>query len=138
VDVRDYAEWVGGNSSPYGYEFCPRKGRIPNAHWFEWYRVMERRKGVPWFKSNDRFWKTPPRRVSRRIKNIYIYCFKGARTSNVMLALQMTVSSTFTITSVRGMSGRAIFRCRLKRNIDRIMVRRTLRDFMNRSLSSPQ
>ncbi len=89
VDVRDYAEWLGANSSPYGYDFCPRKGRIPNAHWFEWYRVMERRKGVPWFKPRDQILEEAAKAGITPDKNIYIYCFKGARTSNVMLALQM-------------------------------------------------
>lgn len=89
VDVRDYAEWLGANSSPYGYDFCPRKGRIPHAHWFEWYRVMERRKGVPWFKSNDQILEDAARAGITAEKNIYVYCFKGARSSNVMLALQM-------------------------------------------------
>ena len=27
--------------SPYGKDFCPRKGRIPGAVWLEWYRMMK-------------------------------------------------------------------------------------------------
>ena len=40
LDVRDYDEWMGISSSPYGVDFCPRKGRIPGAVWIEWYRMM--------------------------------------------------------------------------------------------------
>ena len=28
VDCRDSTEWIGISSSPYGVDFCPRKGRI--------------------------------------------------------------------------------------------------------------
>ena len=31
LDVRDVDEWVADSSSPYGKDFCPRKGRIPGA-----------------------------------------------------------------------------------------------------------
>ncbi|MEJ2399220.1 MAG: rhodanese-like domain-containing protein, partial [Gammaproteobacteria bacterium] len=31
LDVRDKDEWIGVSSSPYGVDFCPRKGRIPSA-----------------------------------------------------------------------------------------------------------
>lgn len=35
LDVRDVDEWIGTSSSPYGPDFCPRKGRIPGAKWLE-------------------------------------------------------------------------------------------------------
>ena len=41
LDVRDVDEWIGESSSPYGKDFCPRKGRIPGAVWLEWYRMMK-------------------------------------------------------------------------------------------------
>ena len=31
LDVRDIDEWIAESSSPYGKDFCPRKGRIPGA-----------------------------------------------------------------------------------------------------------
>ena len=31
LDVLDVDEWIGESSSPYGKDFCPRKGRIPGA-----------------------------------------------------------------------------------------------------------
>jgi len=41
LDVRDKDEWLGLSSSPYGIDFCPRKGRIPGAVWLEWYNLMD-------------------------------------------------------------------------------------------------
>ena len=41
LDVRDVDEWIGESSSPYGKDFCPRKGRIPGSVWIEWYRMMK-------------------------------------------------------------------------------------------------
>ncbi len=45
LDVRDVDEWIGASSSPYGPDFCPRKGRIPGARWIEWYRLMKPGRG---------------------------------------------------------------------------------------------
>lgn len=44
LDVRDVDEWIGESSSPYGKDFCPRKGRIPGSVWLEWLlaRVLQR------------------------------------------------------------------------------------------------
>ena len=33
LDVRDVDEWIAESSSPYGKDFCPRKGRIPGSVW---------------------------------------------------------------------------------------------------------
>lgn len=87
VDVRDYAEWIGANSSPYGYDYCPRKGRIPGALWLEWYRLMTRNRGISWFRSPEEIIHLCEQVGIDRNKTIFLYCFKGARTSNVMLAL---------------------------------------------------
>ena len=88
VDVRDYAEWIGANSSPYGYSYCPRKGRIPTARWLEWYRLMRHKSGIPWFKSSDEILEIcEPLEITPQSK-VILYCFKGARTSNTMLALR--------------------------------------------------
>lgn len=88
LDVRDYAEWLGANSSPYGYDFCPRKGRIPGARWLEWYKLMTRRGGVPWFRPPEEIQALAAAVGLQPDDRIYVYCFKGARTSNVMLALK--------------------------------------------------
>ena len=53
LDVRDVDEWIGDSSSPYGKDFCPRKGRIPGAVWLEWYRMMKPTGEGPRFKSKD-------------------------------------------------------------------------------------
>lgn len=88
VDCRDYAEWLGANSSPYGYDYCPRKGRIPGARWLEWYRLIERHGGVAWIR--------PPAEVRELCaeidlnpdQQVIVYCFKGARASVVVMALR--------------------------------------------------
>ena len=53
LDVRDVDEWIGESSSPYGKDFCPRKGRIPGAVWLEWYRMMKPTAEGPRFKSSE-------------------------------------------------------------------------------------
>jgi thiosulfate/3-mercaptopyruvate sulfurtransferase len=87
LDVRDYAEWNGANSSPYGFDYCPRKGRIPSATWLEWYRVMKREKGIPWFRGPEEVRAMAEEIGLKPDSPIYVYCFKGARASNVALAL---------------------------------------------------
>ncbi|PWH12906.1 MAG: sulfurtransferase [Anaerolineae bacterium] len=89
VDCRDYAEWIGANSSPYGYDYCPRKGRIPNAKWLEWYRMMKIRDGIPWFKSPQEILEVCDSAGITPEKPVYLYCFKGARTSNMYIALKL-------------------------------------------------
>lgn len=88
LDVRDVDEWIGESSSPYGKDFCPRKGRLPGAVWIEWYRMMKPTADGPMFKSRNEILaecatvgitpKTP----------VYLYCFKGARASNTFVALK--------------------------------------------------
>ena len=53
LDVRDVDEWIAESSSPYGKDFCPRKGRIPGAVWIEWYRMMKPTPTGPMFKSKS-------------------------------------------------------------------------------------
>jgi thiosulfate/3-mercaptopyruvate sulfurtransferase len=88
LDTRDVDEWIGDSSSPYGKDFCPRKGRIPGAVWIEWYRMMKPTPAGPMFKSREEILaecatvgvtpKTP----------VVLYCFKGARASNTLVALK--------------------------------------------------
>lgn len=89
VDCRDYAEWLGANSSPYGYDYCPRKGRIPGAKWLEWYRLMEHRDGAAWFRSADAIREVCAQAGITPDKRVVVYCFKGARASAVVLALRL-------------------------------------------------
>src|SRR6195256_4207927 len=53
LDTRDVDEWIAGSSSPYGQDFCARKGRIPGPVWIEWYRMMKPSPAGPMFKSRD-------------------------------------------------------------------------------------
>lgn len=88
LDTRDVDEWIADSSSPYGKDFCPRKGRIPGAVWIEWYRMMKPSAAGPMFKSREEILaecasvgitpKTP----------VVLYCFKGARASNTLVALK--------------------------------------------------
>src|SRR5258708_13868800 len=53
LDVRDVDEWIGESSSPYGKDFCPRKGRIPAPACLDWYRMMKPTAEGPRFNSRD-------------------------------------------------------------------------------------
>src|SRR5258708_5379357 len=88
LDVRDVDEWIGDSSSPYGKDFCPRKGRIPGAVWLEWYRMMKPTAEGPRFKSRDEILAECATVGISQNTPVYLYCFKGARASNTFLALK--------------------------------------------------
>jgi len=88
LDVRDVDEWIGESSSPYGKDFCPRKGRIPGAVWLEWYRMMKPTAEGPRFKSSDEILAECATVGITKDTPVYLYCFKGARASNTLLALK--------------------------------------------------
>jgi thiosulfate/3-mercaptopyruvate sulfurtransferase len=88
LDVRDVDEWVGTSSSPYGVDFCPRKGRIPGAVWLEWYRMMKPGETAPVFKSKTELQAECATVGITAESTVYIYCFKGARASNTYVALK--------------------------------------------------
>jgi thiosulfate/3-mercaptopyruvate sulfurtransferase len=88
LDCRDRAEWLGVSSSPYVIDFCPRKGRIPGAKWIEWYRMMKVVHGIPYFKSRDETLEIAAEVGITPDSQVYLYCFKGARTSNMLVALK--------------------------------------------------
>ncbi|MDF5710135.1 MAG: sulfurtransferase [Nostoc sp. S4] len=88
LDVRDSSEWLGLSSSPYNPDFCPRKGRIPNAVWLEWHRLMNSESEIPTFRSPDEI-----REICQSVgitsdSIVYIYCFKGSRAANTLIALE--------------------------------------------------
>jgi len=88
LDVRDVDEWVGTSSSPYGPDFCPRKGRIPGAKWLEWYRMMKPTPAGPMFKAPDEIRAEAHTAGIGADTPVYLYCFKGARASNTLVALK--------------------------------------------------
>lgn len=88
LDVRDVDEWVGTSSSPYGVDYCPRKGRIPGAVWLEWYRMMKPGEEVPMFKSSEELQAECATVGISADSTVYLYCFKGARASNTYVALK--------------------------------------------------
>jgi len=88
LDVRDVDEWIGESSSPYGKDFCPRKGRIPGAVWIEWYRMMKPTPDGPMFKSKDEVLAECASVGITPETPVFLYCFKGARASNTYVALK--------------------------------------------------
>ncbi len=88
LDVRDVDEWIGTSSSPYGPDFCPRKGRIPGSVWLEWYRLMKPTAAGPMFKSAQEILAECHTVGITPSSTVYLYCFKGARASNTLVALR--------------------------------------------------
>ena len=88
LDTRDVDEWIAESSSPYGKDFCPRKGRIPGAVWIEWYRMMKPTPTGPMFKSQDEILAECASVGITRKTPVVLYCFKGARASNTLVALK--------------------------------------------------
>jgi len=88
LDVRDVDEWIGASSSPYGVDFCPRKGRMPGARWLEWYRMMKPGKEGPIFKTKSEILAECQTIGIGPDTPVILYCFKGARTSNTFIALK--------------------------------------------------
>lgn len=88
LDVRDVDEWIGESSSPYGKDFCPRKGRIPGAVWLEWYRMMKPTPAGQMFKSREEILAECATVGITPDTPVIVYCFKGARASNTFVALE--------------------------------------------------
>lgn len=87
LDVRDLDEWTGESSSPYGKDFAPRKGRIPGAVWIEWYKLMRSDSEIPMFLDADEIRRVCAEAGITESSEVYLYCFKGARASNTLVAL---------------------------------------------------
>src|SRR6201996_5677210 len=88
LDTRDVDEWIADSSSPYGKDFCPRKGRIPAAVWLEWYRMMKPTAAGPMFKSAPEILAECASVGVTAETPVVLYCFKGARASNTLVALK--------------------------------------------------
>jgi thiosulfate/3-mercaptopyruvate sulfurtransferase len=88
LDTRDVDEWIADSSSPYGKDFCPRKGRIPGAVWIEWYRMMKPTPAGPMFKSREEILAECATVGITQKTPVVLYCFKGARASNTLVALK--------------------------------------------------
>ncbi len=88
LDVRDVDEWIAESSSPYGKDFCPRKGRIPGAIWIEWYRMMKPTPAGQMFKSREEILAECATVGITPDTPVIVYCFKGARASNTFVALE--------------------------------------------------
>lgn len=88
LDVRDYDEWKGESSSPYGVDFAPRKGRLPGAVHIFWKDLMYEKDGVTFLKSPEEILKIAAEKGITPDKKVIIYCFKGARASNTFIGLR--------------------------------------------------
>ncbi len=89
LDCRDRSEWIGISSSPYGPEYTPRKGRIPGSVWIEWYEVMKHDGTAPCFREPDELRSLFAQAGITPDSTVHVYCFKGARTSNVFISLKL-------------------------------------------------
>lgn len=86
IDVRDLEEWKGDSSSPYGPNFTPRKGRIQGAKHILWTDFMVDGQK---FKSEKEIEKMcQDIGIKNKDQNIVVYCFKGCRSSNALVALK--------------------------------------------------
>lgn len=88
LDTRDVDEWVGTSSSPYGKDYCPRKGRIPGAVWIEWYRMMKPTPAGKMLKAKEEILAECATVGVDADTPVVLYCFKGARASNTLVALK--------------------------------------------------
>lgn len=88
LDNRDANEWLGQTSSPYGYDFAPRRGRIPGARWIEWYSFMSR-DAIPAFRPAHEIRALCASQQIFPDSDIIIFCFKGSRAANTYVALKL-------------------------------------------------
>jgi len=90
LDVRDADEWYGLSSSPYGIDFTPRKGRIPNSIWIEWYKFYELDSdtNIITSKSNKQVQALMEEKDISKEDDIIIYCFKGSRAAVALMKLK--------------------------------------------------
>ncbi|MAD41819.1 MAG: hypothetical protein CL623_05455 [Arcobacter sp.] len=86
LDVRDKDEWVGISSSPFGMDFAPKKGRLPNAIWIEWYKFIT--SNMLSVEVLDKIQEELKKKNINKTDDIVLYCFKGARLSNSYIALR--------------------------------------------------
>ncbi len=88
LDNRDANEWLGQTSSPYGFDFAPRRGRIPGARWIEWYSFMSRA-AIPAFRPAHEIRALCASQQIYPDSDIIIFCFKGSRAANTYVALKL-------------------------------------------------
>ena len=134
LDTRDVDEWIADSSSPYGKDFCPRKGRIPGAVWLEWYRMMKPSPSGPMFKSREEILAECATVGVTPATPVVLYCFKGARASNTPASNSWSMRShqqwRCTRTRLRKASPqRKPFWLTRARQIKRSSLRRSVRDW---------
>ncbi|CAF1230549.1 unnamed protein product [Rotaria sp. Silwood1] len=90
LDVRDAIEWNGLSSSPYGVHFTPRKGRIPDSIWIEWYKFheLDSDKRVVKSTSNEQIQALLKEKGIQSNDEIIVYCFKGSRAAVALMKMK--------------------------------------------------
>lgn len=88
LDVRSLEEWLGDSASPYGLDFCLRKGRVPGARWMDFTRPAQFGETESGLKSRDEIRTELTRLGITPQTPIIVYCLKGARAANAFLALR--------------------------------------------------
>ena len=86
IDVRDEDEWLGYSSSPYGRDFAPGKGHLPNTLWIEWLDFLT--EDLMYLRSDTEIESIMAKHNITTKDEIVIFCFKGARASNTYIALR--------------------------------------------------
>jgi thiosulfate/3-mercaptopyruvate sulfurtransferase len=81
LDVRREEEYRG----TFHQCCCPRSGRIPEAHWFDWERVL----AGPRFRALDEIRAELNAAGITPEQEIVTYCHRGARSANTYLALKL-------------------------------------------------
>ena len=114
LDTRDVDEWIANSSSPYGKDFCPRKGRIPGAVWLEWYRMMKPTPNGPMSSRVTKFSPNAPPSASRPRHRSCSIASRARELRTPWSPSKKPASRTLRSVSARGTNGRAIRPCRSK------------------------
>lgn len=87
--MRNHDEWVGESSSPYGKDYCPRKGRLEGAKFICWKEFMcEGQDGIWRAKKTEEIKEICQKNGLKENDDITVYCFKGARSSFAKICLE--------------------------------------------------
>lgn len=88
LDVRDKDEWKGDISSPYGKDFVPRSGRLPNSKYINWRQFIDVKDGVSSLKSTQQISEIMEAAGIQKDERVVVWCFKGARASSALMNIQ--------------------------------------------------
>ena len=87
LDVRDAPEWNGLTAMPSGNDPALRVGRIPGSKWIEWQKFFDPDAEVARFLTATEIRALLDHEGIAADTEIYIYCYKGSRAANTLVAL---------------------------------------------------